>query len=301
MAARTSILVRAVGVLVPANIVTFALLLGPNAQGASQPSGLPEQLGSKTNQVTFSVRGELRSFTIAGSTSLSHSEALFTISSTNGGWSLKIDYIKLPGRGPKYREFVWDGVNISQAVAWDAMVLKGASQSDHHGTEFMHIFRGAIPINVDPIDYAAWFAFAGSHYFRSLTNGSMRNIFHELEMTTAKYDISFSAEAPHSIANVCIYRPGVRVPPGQTNLRDRRVIKPVPLVYPPPWDPGFIGAEYTTTSWTNVNGYQFPRDFRLAYRNLHKDSGTGEYSLDATASIIGRVLSITVTSTARRL
>ncbi len=241
----------------------------------------------------YSLHGRLESFTVIyGKTNL-HSEAEFDFARSNSEWWLRVRYVHLPGKGPKYREFAGDGTDIFEVVSWGReLVQKNAPGVDNPNTEIAHVSRGVMPSSATPVDYAAWIALAGNYYFQPLPgHGFMPCLFHDLSTNRVSYQVILSDVAPRVVSNLKIYRPGVRFLPSQ-QLVDRSAASLGPLVYPPPYDQGFIGAEYRVVGWTNLNGLLHPTDFRLDYFNLRKQPATGLYEPKLTDSVIGTVTSI---------
>ncbi|HEX5221420.1 MAG TPA: hypothetical protein VFZ59_17790 [Verrucomicrobiae bacterium] len=238
----------------------------------------------------YKVQGELQTFTVTETATNSHTDALFEMVSQGKQWRLKVEYVRLPSKGPKYREFAGDGTDIYQLVSWDPALIDNTKSSN---TEMARVSRGDIPDIATPVDYAAWFAMAGHHYFKSRTNSSMRNIFFDVRTNSVNFQASFSERYPSSMRNLRIYKPGLRYFRSK-KAADGNITKPPPPVrLPPPYDAGFIGAEYQTLSWTNTSAVEIPSEFRLDYFALRSNPMTGGYELARTDVINGRVLSVT--------
>ena len=283
------------------NLCVLVLLFLPIKFFANDTASLPLTEGPASGQeqqtdksTSFVIHGRLNSFSTGGSAPGPHTEADFEFARGYPQWRLKVEYLKLPGRGPIYREFAGDGLDVYQVTSWDRkMILESANGTSNTNTEIGRAYPGAIPTDAVPIDYAAWFAFAGPEYLASLTNDRMHNIFHDLETNSVLFEATFAETFPRMMETVRMFRPGIRLRPAAIDVNSGRVVKPPQIIYPAPFNDGFVGAAYTTTRWTNAQGHTFPKEFRLLYQDLRKDRVSGgAYRLETTAVIIGSVSDI---------
>ena len=157
-------------------------------------------------------------------------------------------------------------------------------------TQMITLYAGPVPweSNEKVLPYL-WLAFGSGPYFASLKTNMVKPFYHA-SSSRWSFHLGYQQEAkwrlaetlPHLPLEVTYLNPGKKL---EREVVDRVTTTNLVFVpYSPPYDKGFMNAQYQVTAQTNIGGLTLPTEFQFA-----EYSPTGKGAVKAVRTVRGRV------------
>ena len=164
------------------------------------------------------------------------------------------------------------------------------SQGGQSVTQMITLYAGPVPweSNEKVLPYL-WLAFGSGPYFASLKTNMVKPFYHS-SSSRWYFHLGYQQEAKWRLADtlprlpmeVTYLNPGTKLERERVNGVTTTNLVSVP--YSPPYDKGFMNAQYRVMAQTNIGGLTLPTEFQFA-----EYSPAGNGSVDAVRTVRGRV------------
>ncbi len=146
-------------------------------------------------------------------------QANFRIVTDGVRYRMFIQYTRLPAKGPRSREFTFDGRDTYEVIEWPPELINGTNSNPRHA----HAYARSHPSDVNFFDLAPWFAFCSHEYLRSITNDQVWGFLHFAKKGEAP--MKLKVQRAHDsvtgfLTNMNVYDTAVRLPRGKAFTND---------------------------------------------------------------------------------